>query len=105
MRRVAQRRSEDDPDGGGRGDAQVGELGAHAEELEVDEWFNGGEDCVDQRTGEVIDPKLAAEARRAEMQLTQRIGLQREGDVKECWAETRKAPASTKWVELSKGAS
>ncbi len=57
-RRGEKRRSEDEPDDGGRGGAPVGEV-----DLE-EEWEDEDFDTYDERSGELLDPALVKRARK-----------------------------------------
>ena len=58
---------------------------------------------LDEKTGEVLDPKLVEIARQEEVAFMNKIVVFEESSREECWEETGKAPVSTKWVDLNKG--
>ena len=64
-------------------------------------WDDG--EYVDERTGEELDPRLVRQAESEEIAFLKRIGLRVEVEAAECWANTGKAPISTKWVKVNKG--
>ena len=66
-----------------------------------DKWDEG--EYVDQKTGNLLDPALAREARLEEIAFMKKIGLYEEVPVEECWEKTGKAPTSTRWVDVNKG--
>ena len=71
------------------------------DEEEASLWDDGA--YVDERTGEELDPKLVRQAESEEIAFLKRISLYVEVDTAECWANTGKAPISTKWVKVNKG--
>ncbi len=75
-------------------------------EYEVNDEMHGPEwgEFSDERTGRPLDPKMVREARSEELEFTRRIPLYDKVLISECWNKAGKAPASTKWVDVDKGA-
>ena len=72
---------------------------------EVDE-YDYGKEYLDEKTGDVLDPKLAREARLEEIDyMKNKIDLYDEVLIEEAIEQTGKMPISTKWVDVNKGTS
>ncbi len=69
------------------------------DEGDSDEW---GE-FVDERTGKPLDSSKVREARLEKLTLARQIPLYDKVSVEGCWANTGRAPISTKRVDVNKG--
>jgi len=57
----------------------------------------------DHSTGLQLDPKLAVEARTAEMDWMEQMKVWEIVPIEECYARTGRAPIPIGWVDLNKG--
>ena len=84
-------------------------LGVHVNGMEVmqedDECIGGWGDTsfIDERTGQVLDPKRVKTARQEEVEFMRKIALFDVVDLLEAWDRTGKAPVTTRWVDVNKG--
>ena len=61
------------------------------------------ESAFDDVSGAELDPKEVYEARMEEVQFIRDMKLYDKVPIEECWANTGKAPISTKWIDVNKG--
>ena len=57
----------------------------------------------DDITGDALDPKLMARARKEEMAYFRQMGVYDKVDINEAWNVTGKAPIAVRWVDINKG--
>ncbi len=57
----------------------------------------------DDLSGKELDPTLAKEARKEELEEYKKHGVYEKVDIEECWDATGKAPIGVRWVDVNKG--
>ena len=57
----------------------------------------------DDLSGEPLDPEMAKEARREEIQEYHKHGVYRKVPIALCWEKTGTRPIQTKWTDINKG--